>query len=201
MSDIDRLFPENRDLDRASPAKDRLCWRDRHREVEIGSVTSESSLSVRNIEGDVEITISIMTFVSFSSHLDTHAMFDSWRDIDRFLDLGMDFPLSVTVSTSLDDLLARSMTGSTRSSLFHHAKYRLYSLTYLTRSMTGGTLLRFSSLPTTVMTLGRTIKLNLATHTHDRIFERDLKLHLDIFSDITTTPPTSSSTESTAEKR
>lgn len=90
--------------------------------------------------------------MSLSPHLDAHTIFDPCWDIDRLLDLGMDLSLPMTVRTPLGDLLSRSMTGATGARLFHHAKYCLHAFADLSRSMTGATLLGFSSFATTVMT-------------------------------------------------
>jgi hypothetical protein len=141
--------------------------------VEIRSFSSESTLTLWYRECDIEITISIISLVSFSSELDRHTILDSLWDIDRFLDFLTEFAMTMTMSTFLDDFLTSSSTGSTWSSLFHHTEYGLYSFTNLSVTVTAFAGFGFTSFTTTVMTGRRAVELYLATHSEYSIFERD----------------------------
>lgn len=199
--DIESSFSENRKIYRPLSTKDCLCRRDTDTIVEIRSFSRESAFILWNREGDIEITISVISLISFTTELDRHTIFDSLWYIDRFFDFFSNLARCMTMRTLLDDLLSFSMTRSTCSSLFHHTEYCLNSFANLSVSMTRMTLLCFSSFSTTVMTRSRSIKFYFATHSEDRILERYTESHLDIFTYIGSSPrPATSTTHTTTKK-
>jgi hypothetical protein len=177
-----------------------LCWRYIYTIVEICSFPGESTFILWNRECDIEITISIISLIPFSTEFYCHTILDSFRDIDGFLNFFSDLPCCMTIGTFFCDFFSFSMTRSTWSSLFHNPEDCLNPFANLSLTVTGFTLLCFSSLPTTMMTGGCLIVFDLATHSEDSIFERYLESHLDIFTDICTrsrfaSSPTHTSTE------
>lgn len=168
--------------------------------VKILSFTSESRFAIWNRKSDVEIAVSIFATMTFTAHLDAHAILDSCRNIDSFWDFFFGFSFSMTICTFLRDFLACTMTGATWSRLFHSSENRLHAFANLPTSVTCGTSISFSSLSMTVNASRFTRKLYSAIASADGILERDLHLDLDIFTDIGPTSRLSSS-ESTTEKR
>ncbi len=199
--DIKSSFSENREVYRPLSTEDCFCWRDTNTIVEICSFPLESTLILWNREGDIEITISVISLISFTSKLDRHTILDSLWYIDRFFDFFSDLSGCMTIRTLFENFFSFSMTCSTSSSLFHHTENCLNSFTHLSLSMTRMTLLCFSSFSTTVMTSGRSIEFYQTTHSEDRIFERYPESHLDIFTHIGSSPrPATSTTHTTTKK-
>jgi len=164
------------------------------------SLAPESTLAIRHLECDIEVTIAITTTMSLITYLDTHAIFDSFWDIDIFLDGLMELSFSVTVLALFDDLLARSMTDMTRSLLLHNSKYSLDSLTYLPTPMTRRTCLGSSTSTITVMAVNFSVERYLATRATDSILERYLHRYLNISSYICPSSPSTSTTKSSTKK-
>ncbi len=138
--------------------------------------------------------------MSLITDFDAHAVFDSFWDIDIFLDSLMELSFSVTVLTLFDYLLACSVTCMTWTLLFHHTEYRLHTFAYLTTSMTGCTCLGSSTSTITVMTVNFSIERYLAARAADCILERYLHGYLDISSDVRSLAPATSTTESSTEE-
>jgi hypothetical protein len=80
--DFDFFFTEYREIQRPLYTECCLSWRYMHNIVEIGSITSESTLTIWNRECDIEITATVGSLVSLTSDFDRHTIFDALGYID-----------------------------------------------------------------------------------------------------------------------
>jgi hypothetical protein len=166
--------------------------------MEVSSITDKSSLTLRHFEGDIEVSMSITSTVTLASHLDTHTVFDTRRDIDIFFYARVLVFLSMTSSAFLYYLLTTSATDMTSTCLLHHAEDGLDTLAYLSASMTSFTFLRCATFCVTGLTRHTTLIINFSRISSQGIFERYAHADLDIFTYIRSL--TSSSSETTSEK-
>jgi hypothetical protein len=104
--DLDISLTEYREIQRSVDTECCLSWRDMHTIVEIRSITSESTLTTRNCECDIEITIAISSLVPFTSDLDRHTIFYTFRDIDSLSGFFFELSLAMTIATLLDHSLS-----------------------------------------------------------------------------------------------
>lgn len=152
--DINSTFSEDWEINHSLCTESCLSRRNLYTIVEIRSFPSESSFILRNRESNIEISISIISFISFSPKLDGHTILNSLWDINGLFDLFSYFSARMTIGTFFGDLLSFTMTSSTWTSLFHHPEYRLNSFSNLSLSMTRMTFFGFSSFATTMVTSG-----------------------------------------------
>lgn len=201
--DINRAFSKDRKFDDSLSTE--YCFSRRYMDtiVEICSFSCESSFIFWNCECDIEISASIISLVSFSTEFYGHTIFDSFWYIYSFFYFFSDFSSCMTITTFFCNFFSFSMTRSTCSSLFHNTKNCLNSFTNLSLSITGMTLIGFSSFSTTVMAGSIFIKFYLATYSEDSILEWYLESHLDILTYISSCSgsPTSSTHSTTKEWR
>lgn len=137
--DFEGTFPEDWDFDIEFSSEGSECRRELHSIMEISSIALESTLTLRDFESDIEITIAISATMTFATELDAHTIFDTRGDIDIFFDLDVLIFFSMTDTTLFEYLLAGSMTCATSASLLHGAKNSLYSFSYSTIPLTGFT--------------------------------------------------------------
>jgi hypothetical protein len=104
--DLDISLAEYREIESPSGTECCLSWRYMHDIVEIRSITSESTLTIRNRECDIEITVAISSLVPLTSDFDRHTIFDTFRDIDRLFYFFFELSLTMTVHTLLDHSLS-----------------------------------------------------------------------------------------------
>ena len=167
--------------------------------MKIRTLTCQSSFAFRNRKSNVKISISIISFISLSSKLDSHTIFYSFWYIDSFFYLFTNLTTCMTMSTFFDNFFSFSLTSRTWASLFHNTKYCLDTFLDLALPITSMTLLGFSSFSTTMMAGCSSIEFYLTTRSMNSIFKGYLDFHLDIFSNICllTTSRTPSSKSST----
>lgn len=82
--EIKRLFPDDRDFYHLGISKYCFGRRNSNGIVKMNPIASESTFFTWYLEGNVEITMTIFSTVSFSTKFNTHAIFYSSRDIDSF---------------------------------------------------------------------------------------------------------------------
>ncbi len=198
--DLDISLTKYREIESTLDTQCCLSRRYRYTIVEIGSIPSQPTLTIWHSEFDIEITSTIISFVSFTSDFYGHTIFDSLWDIDSLFYFFFEFSFSMTVSTFVYNSLSCSRTGTTWSSLFHDTEYCLYPFTHLTLPTTCCTGLCSPSFATTVMTGCSTVKLDLASSSSDRILERYTESHLDILSYISSRPRASPTTHPSTKK-
>lgn len=150
--DINSTFSEDWKFDYSLCTESCLSRRNLYTIVEICSLPSESSFILRNGKSNIEISISIISFISFSTKFDGHTILNSLWNIDGLFDLFSYFSARMTIGTLFGDLLSFTMTSSTWTSLLHNPKYSLNSFSNLSLSMTRMTLFSFSSFTTTMVT-------------------------------------------------
>ena len=168
---IDISLAEDREIECTFHTQGCLCWRDMDAIVEISSLTHESTLFSRDCERDIEISVSIISFISVSSDFDRHPIIDPFGDLDRFFYLGSEIPLAMTIGALVDDTFSATRTRHTWTSLFYHTEHGLYSFSHLPVSMTGVALFGLTSSSTTVMTRRRLVVLDLASCPEDSVLE------------------------------
>jgi hypothetical protein len=93
------FFAEYREIESPFDTECCLRWRYVDRVVEICPFATESTLVFWNCECDIEITIAMSSFITFTSDFDGHTIFDALRDIDRLFGFFFDFSLTMTVAT------------------------------------------------------------------------------------------------------
>jgi hypothetical protein len=94
--DIDISLPDDRNIDTHINTESCLRWRYTNRIVEIRSISSQSTLLCWYNKCDIEISISIISFMTFTTEFDRHTIIDPFWDIDSFICLGSKFALSMT---------------------------------------------------------------------------------------------------------
>lgn len=107
--DGDIFFAQYREIQSSLDTECRLRWRDANRIVEIGSITSESTLVLWHCERDIEIAVAVISLVTLASDLDRHTVFYTFGDIDCFLYLFSGLALAMTVSALLGDSLSAAV--------------------------------------------------------------------------------------------
>ena len=188
---IENFFSDDRYLYHLLTSESCLCGRYLHAIVECMTITLQPTLTLGYMKSDIEISGSIASTMSFTTHFYTHAIFDAGRDFDVFFYQSIVILLSMTGTTFFDYLLSSTTTAPTGTLLFHSTKYCLYSLTHTTTSTTTLTGCCFSSFSTAGITGSTSLKFYFSTISTDRILERDTHTYLDIISDIGACPPTS----------
>ncbi len=106
----DFSLAQYREIESPLDTEYRLRGRNRDTIMKICLVAIESTLTLRNRECDIEITIAISSFIPFTSDFDCHAIFDAFRNVDRFFDFFSDLTFAMTVRTLLDHSLSGSAT-------------------------------------------------------------------------------------------
>lgn len=178
------FFSENRDIHGFRYSENRFGRRDFDRIMEIRSLPDKSSLRVRNGEGDVEIAVSVFSFVSFVPHFDAHAVFDSLRHFDGLCDCFLGFSFPVATGTFFDNLFSGSVTTWTGFLLFHDTENRFDPCPYLSRSVASAARFSFSARSRAGRTDFFTREFYLAGNPSDRVFEGNLDLYLDVAPDL-----------------